>query len=201
MLSPSSVPNQISWQYQPTTAPLQLRSMKNPTISTCTSRQIHAIHLDSLPVWSMESSTESILSVQMKTTRQDISKHSSNTFVHVDITNNPSSHTSTRPDKAKNYNGPVERNNDALKDALFFHMPYHPNNLPSNEIQYLWHKHVVDPNPPYTIPLWEMKNWKGKKCGLRRLIVAYHRPPNLGNILSSRKIRDTDGPNVSTFMV
>ena len=103
--------------------------------------------------------------------------------------------------KVKTYAGPIEKDKNALDGAVFFHIPYHPNDMPLREIQYLWHRYVVNPDPPHTRPLWDMKNWKGKKCGLRRLIVAYHRPPNLGNILSSRKIRDTDGPNVSTFMV
>ena len=110
-------------------------------------------------------------------------------------------------ERARNYQPLTEeeiqakkKDKNKLKDAVFFHTQFHPNNIPSRELQHLWHTHVVDPDPGYTMPLWDMWNYNNVRCRLRRMIVAYHRPPNLGNILSSRNIETATGPNVSSFL-
>ena len=103
-------------------------------------------------------------------------------------------------ERAQNYSGPRVQDNNKLKYAMLFHMQYHPNNIPSPEIQHLWYKHIADPDPGHTRPLKNIQNHKGTKCCIERLIIAYNRPRNLGNLLSYRKLRDTDGPLVSSYL-
>ena len=80
---------------------------------------------------------------------------------------------------------------------MFFHVQYHPHNPMSSDIQRLWRNHVQA--PPYSQNLADIRNWKGTRLGLNRLIIAHSRPPNLGNLLSYRKLKDT-GPPVSSFL-
>ena len=85
-----------------------------------------------------------------------------------------------------------------MRKSILFHMRYHPSNPPSREIQKLWSQHVD--RPPYCRPLAEIKNSQGHKINIDRLIVAYNRPLNLGNLLSYRKLYSDIGPPASSFM-
>jgi hypothetical protein len=64
-----------------------------------------------------------------------------------------------------------------LQKFQFFHIEYHPMNLPARTIQYAWRKTIT--NPPNKLPLSEIIGHHGVECGIDRLIVAYHRPPTL----------------------
>jgi len=64
-------------------------------------------------------------------------------------------------------------------DALFFHLPFHPSNPPSSHIQSLWRDDAKK--------LTNLTNYTGHKIPISKLIVAYSRPPNLGNLLSCCK--------------
>ena len=102
--------------------------------------------------------------------------------------------------RSKNYDGSqpdavAQRTN--LRKSLFFHLPYHPLNPSSKMIQSAWHSTVA--NPDNSRPLSEIKNYSGTEIGIDRLIIAYNRPPNLGNVLSYRKLKNTSGPPVSSF--
>jgi hypothetical protein len=81
---------------------------------------------------------------------------------------------------------------------VFFHLPFHPMDPPSNEIQKLFQQHVLA--PPYKPLLPTLLNHKKAPLGTNRLIVAYHKQPNLGNLMSPRVLRATDGPPVSAFL-
>jgi hypothetical protein len=71
-------------------------------------------------------------------------------------------------------------------DSVFLHLRYHPSNPSSQVIQKLWRQHMLLPmNEP---PLFHLKNRAGFPVEIRRLIIAYSRAPNLGNMLSCRKI-------------
>jgi hypothetical protein len=71
-------------------------------------------------------------------------------------------------------------------DSVFLHLRYHPSNPSSHVIQGLWRRHMLTPmNEP---PLFHLKNRAGFPVEIRRLIIAYSRAPNLGNILSCRKV-------------
>jgi hypothetical protein len=52
-------------------------------------------------------------------------------------------------------------------------------NMPSRTIQSLWRNYIA--TPPNKTPLSEIIAHNGAACGISRLIVAHHRPPNLGN--------------------
>jgi hypothetical protein len=69
----------------------------------------------------------------------------------------------------------------------FFHIEYHPMNLPARTIQSAWRNTIY--NPPNKIPLLDIIGQHGVECSIDRLIVAYHRPPNLGNLLSYQKLK------------
>ena len=71
--------------------------------------------------------------------------------------------------------------------SVCLHLRYHPANPPSHTIQALWRRHVL--TPLGETPLFDLKNRAGFSVDVRRLIIAYSRAPNLGNILSCRKIK------------
>jgi hypothetical protein len=69
---------------------------------------------------------------------------------------------------------------------IILHLPYHPLDPPSSAIQRLFAKHMIcsKSNNPYgNVPLKDIRNHHGAPIMIDRLIVAYHRPPNLGNQL------------------
>ena len=84
--------------------------------------------------------------------------------------------------RAKNYSGPsATKNNDHT--AVIFHLPFHPNDPPSHKIQQAWRNSIASPR--YHMPLPDMRNPKSKeKCNIQRMIIAYRRPMNIGNLLS-----------------
>jgi len=90
--------------------------------------------------------------------------------------------------------------NKALKmhRSLLFHIPYHPDNPKSSTIQRIWTNTICQPPIPAK-PLWKHRNYRFKKIEIDKLIIAYNRPPNMGNILSNRNLKDT-GPPASSFM-
>ena len=58
-----------------------------------------------------------------------------------------------------------------------------------------------DASPKYHMPLPDMRNPKSKeKCNIQRMIIAYRRPMNIGNLLSNRNL-DTNptAPPVSSY--
>jgi hypothetical protein len=89
--------------------------------------------------------------------------------------------------------------NEPRQNPVFLHINYHPLDPPSSIIQQLFDTHVLRSKSknPYNRPLAEMKNREGIETGINRLIVCYHRPPNLGNLLSPRKFDSRPGLTVS----
>jgi hypothetical protein len=84
-----------------------------------------------------------------------------------------------------------------MKDAVILHLPFHPFDPKRKLIQSIFADQLLQ-NWSST-PLWEQKNHKNRKIGIRRMIVAYHRPKNLANHLVPRRIERTAGPLVSTY--
>ena len=70
--------------------------------------------------------------------------------------------------------------------GIFFHLQYHPNNPPASEIQQIWRRNIL--TPPNATPLYNLRNRDGFQVDIRKLTVAYSRAPNLGNLLSCRKL-------------
>ena len=70
---------------------------------------------------------------------------------------------------------------------VFLHLQYHLANPPTSVIQKLWRRHVL--TPPNETPLSDLRNRYGQRVNIRKLTVAYSRVPNLGNLLSCRKLQ------------
>ena len=83
--------------------------------------------------------------------------------------------------------------------AVIFHLPFHPNEPPSHKIQQAWRNSVASPR--YHMPLPDMRIPKSKeKCNIQRMIIAYHRPMNIGNLLSHRYLNtNPTAPPVSSY--
>jgi len=99
-------------------------------------------------------------------------------------------------ERAKVYTGQMDRENED-DPYVIFHLQYHPDGPASSKIQQAWKELVAEPK--YRMPIWNVQNPSTKKkCGLRRMIIAYSRPMNLGNLLSHRIFEPpANGPPVS----
>ena len=78
----------------------------------------------------------------------------------------------------------------SFADTIFLHLPFHPGNPSSSELQQLYKTIMLEP---------QHKKHLNSFTNTNRLIVAYSRPQNLGNLLSSRNIQTQDGPPVSSY--
>ena len=86
--------------------------------------------------------------------------------------------------RAKAYNGPAPAEDDD-HNSVILHLLFHPNDPASSCIKAAWRTHVA--KPKWKLPLEHMKNPKTKeKCNIKRMIIAYKRPMNLGNLLSTK---------------
>ena len=90
--------------------------------------------------------------------------------------------------RARIYTGPTNAIDNAAEDRpVFFHLQFHPQDPPPHLIQRVWRETVLEPK--YKQPLWTLRNPKSKApCGVRRMIIAFRRPMNLGNLLSHRDL-------------
>lgn len=84
------------------------------------------------------------------------------------------------------------------KKVQFLHLEYHPRNVPACQIRATWNNFIAFPSDRE--PLSDLRNENGYANCIDRLIVANHRPPNLSNLLSYRKIRPDSGPSVSEYL-
>jgi len=99
-----------------------------------------------------------------------------------------------------------QKQRDVLKKAkigkldkrIFLHLPYHPQNPSSSFVQNLWQTLIS--LPPGQEELNRLTNWEGHHVPIKRLIVAYHRNPNLANLTSHRKLSLRTGLKPSTFI-
>jgi hypothetical protein len=88
--------------------------------------------------------------------------------------------------------------NEQKREHVFFHTYFHPNDPPSSIIQKHFRNEMLHRLNKPNLP--DLKNKESVPIGIKRLIVCYHRTPNLGNLLSPRLIRDDDGPLVSSYL-
>jgi hypothetical protein len=84
-----------------------------------------------------------------------------------------------------------------LRSPLYLHVPFHPCDPISREIQQKFKQHLLSPLDEPS--LLSLRNKDGMYFDADRLIVAYHRPRNLGNILAPRRL-DPNGVTVSSFL-
>ena len=95
------------------------------------------------------------------------------------------------------YKYKVVDEHEALKTRIFFHCEFHPDNPKAYELQQLWQDHIIQ--PPDDIHISDVINTHGHPIELQKMTVAYSRPRNLGNLLSSRNLHLTTGPPVSSY--
>jgi hypothetical protein len=86
----------------------------------------------------------------------------------------------------------------AHRRRVFLHLPYHPSNPSSKTIQKMWAKRVATPDN--LLPLKSLTNEQGYNIPIEQLTIAWHRPPNLGNLLSYRRLKNRTGLKVSSFI-
>lgn len=84
------------------------------------------------------------------------------------------------------------------KRRVFFHIQYHPANPSSRELQQLWNRTVFC--PPGKPQLNQLTNQRRALVPVDRMVIAYSRAPNIGNLLSYRKICKRSGPKVSSYL-
>ena len=109
-------------------------------------------------------------------------------------------------DNATNYLSLTQAQRDARKlakngnmdERVFLHIQYHPQNASSIVTQQLWRNSIS--SPPGKETLTQLKNCSGFHIKIKRLIVAYHRAPNLGNLLTYRKLSSRTGLKASSFI-
>ncbi len=87
---------------------------------------------------------------------------------------------------------------EGQRQRVFLHLPYHPANPSSKSIQKLWNNCVAIPKGQP--PLHGMTNNQGYDIPIEHLTIAWHRPPNLGNLLSYRKLDKCTGLNVLSYI-
>lgn len=90
------------------------------------------------------------------------------------------------------------RKEEKDKRRVFFHIQYHPANPPSRELQQLWRRIVFC--PPGKPQLNQLTNQRGARVPVDKMVIAYSRAPNIGNLLSYRKICKRSGPKVSSYL-
>ena len=78
-----------------------------------------------------------------------------------------------------------------------FKLRFHPQDPSSATIQRAWERNVS--TPPLRKPLANV-DINYNPIGSRRFIVCYKRAPNLGNLLSYRKLQSNSGPPVSSYL-
>ena len=89
---------------------------------------------------------------------------------------------------------PVDPDHERL---WLFKLQYHPQDPPPSQLQQLWSSCIA--NPPLPKPLADV-DINYEPIGHRRFIVCYKRAPNLGNLLSYRKLRSDTGPPASSYL-
>jgi hypothetical protein len=88
--------------------------------------------------------------------------------------------------------------NEERPNALFFHVPFHPKDPPSTAIQKIFRSKMKEPvDQP---PIDQLMNRRNARCSINRLIVAYSRQCNIGNILAPRKLNCIGKKQVSEYI-
>ena len=91
----------------------------------------------------------------------------------------------------------ILRKYDKTINDVFFHIPFHPNH-PNSDIIKAWCNIVA--SPPGKLKLNQLTTEDGYPLQVGRLIMCYHKSPNLGNLFSYRNITNRMGPKVSAYL-
>ena len=73
--------------------------------------------------------------------------------------------------------------------TIYHHLPYHPDDPPSKLIQRHFYQHILQSkNEPHFTSL---TNFDGSPVHINCLIIAYHKPKNLRNLLFPQKFPES----------
>jgi hypothetical protein len=87
---------------------------------------------------------------------------------------------------------------DDHEERIFLHLPFHPCNPSSKRLQRLFRDVLY--TPPNEPPLPELRNLNDAPARINRMIVAYHRPYNLKNLLFPRRLPEVPNQPVSSLI-
>ena len=87
---------------------------------------------------------------------------------------------------------------DESKRRVFLHLPFHPQDPSSKDLQKIWRETMAAPSG--CRPLDRVKTPLGDTMPVSRMTVSYRRALNLGNLLSYRKICTRSGPKGSSYL-
>ena len=79
------------------------------------------------------------------------------------------------------------------------HTPYHPANPPSSALQKAYCTILLHLKASTLLPQI-INTHLSANCGVHRMVLVYHQPPNLANLLCPYKLERTPGPPVSAFV-
>ena len=85
-----------------------------------------------------------------------------------------------------------------LNNQIFLHLPFHPQNPPSFKLQSAFREHVLAPR--YKHPLPTVRNRSQHPINVGRMVIAYSRPRNIGDLLSYRRLSEHHGPPVLSYL-
>ncbi len=85
-----------------------------------------------------------------------------------------------------------------FEKRCFLHLPFHPDDPSSRVVQRLFRQHLLSPTAEPPLP--ELRNHLGHPLETNRLIIAYHRPNNLRNLLFPWIFQGLDDRPVSSFL-
>ena len=83
-------------------------------------------------------------------------------------------------------------------NQMFLHLPFHPNDVHSSQLQALWRSLLLE--PANRQPLYELTNLNfDAPIGINRMVVAYNRHGNIGSKFSVRQFDRLKGQPVSSY--
>ena len=80
----------------------------------------------------------------------------------------------------------LNKNQKQDLDQIYLHLPYHPSDPKSSDIQHIYRLTIK--NPPGEVPISLLRTKNGSYFGCPRMILAYSKPLSIGNYLSPRKL-------------
>jgi hypothetical protein len=94
---------------------------------------------------------------------------------------------------------PPNPQDNGVNNSCFLHLYFHPNDPKASTIQQIFQNKMYLPRRMWK-KLPDLLNHRKAKLGVNKLIIAYHRTPNLRNLMSPRILKREDGPPVSSFI-
>jgi hypothetical protein len=92
----------------------------------------------------------------------------------------------------------VTTESDLFEKPVFLHLPYHPRDVSRKQLQRIFRETLLQPPNEPLLP--NLENGHGEPIRTNRMIVAYHRPLNLKNLLFPRRFETSFDLPVSAVL-